>query len=80
MDILLCEYCYSPHRHFLFYCICDFTSAYNFAPVPVSEISEEENYQVKGGITDQWCDNCDQMIEDNRNHFMLIEVYAFSDL
>ena len=40
----LCNYCYSPHRYFLFYYI-PFT-AYNFASIS-AEISEEENYQVR---------------------------------
>ena len=41
----LCDYCYLPHRYFLFYYI-PFT-AYNFASISAAEISEEEKYQVR---------------------------------
>jgi len=45
--LLRYEYCYSPHRHFLFYCVCDFTPACDFD----LEILEEEKALSKSKIS-----------------------------
>ena len=48
--LLRYEYCYSPHRYFLFYCVCDFTPACDFDLELLEEEKVLSKSKISGGI------------------------------